>query len=105
MKLKEVLALIVLGLAIGACAKSNTGTWTRPGAEQGDMKRVSASCRAQAQEYVGREINTRPGDLDIIRPQDSRAVSGVFTQIELKRVYQRVYDDCVRAAGYRREQR
>ena len=105
MNRRVAVAIVALAIGLSACSKEDPGTWGRSGADERAVDRVSATCRAQARKYVNREIDTQPGVQDSIRPHDSRTVTGVFTRLELDKTYQRVFDNCMQAAGYSQEQK
>jgi hypothetical protein len=64
----RVVALLILLGAVGGCASSESGGWTKPGATAEQVNRDTADCLASAQRTApGREGPRRTVDQDWYR--------------------------------------
>ena len=102
--LRKVGVIAALAISFSACTKQDPGTWGGLGVGERAIERTSATCRAQASKYVNQEIGMQLGNENFIQPQDARTVAGVFLRLDLDKIFQRVFVNCMQAAGYSREQ-
>ncbi|NKB60353.1 MAG: hypothetical protein GKS00_28940 [Alphaproteobacteria bacterium] len=103
MKVARLSVPIALLLAT-ACTAPEKTRWTQPGSGTGPKPTDLAACRADANRRAEREfqLETNPrGDRDFASPGDLRTE---LARRDAKRYRQRIYDECLRSLGYRREQ-
>ena len=94
---------LVAPLALSGCA-GVSADWVKTGASEAQVKADNAACRAEAEDVYGQSANITH-DIQVSRPRAATDVDARSKQIrsyDVERDYDKVFDACMAAHGYRK---